>query len=144
MNPYRILGVGENASDETVARAYKRLAKKYHPDLNPGNAAAAAKMGEINRAYSDIKAMRQQSASRSDGGPEPGKAYDPDAEARRDYTYYYRKPRMDPVMMILAAVVMFFLIRLILNVLFGGYSAPPSAPEQGNAAPDYGQYQVIP
>lgn len=144
MNPYRILGVGENASDEAVARAYKRLAKRYHPDLNPGNAAAAEKMGEINRAYSDIKAMRQQSASRSGGGFGPNTAYDPDAEARRDYTYYYRKPRMDPIMMILAAVVMFFLVRLVLNVLFGGYFSPPSAPEHGNTAPDFGQYQVIP
>jgi molecular chaperone DnaJ len=45
MNPYDILGVSPNASDEDVAKAYKSLAKKYHPDLNPGDQAAAKRMG---------------------------------------------------------------------------------------------------
>lgn len=54
-NPYRVLGVSPDASDEEIKRAYRALAKKYHPDLNPGDAEAARKMQEINDAYEQIK-----------------------------------------------------------------------------------------
>ncbi len=54
-DPYKILGVSPGASDDEVTKAYRRLAKKYHPDLNPGDAAAAEKMSEINAAYDKIK-----------------------------------------------------------------------------------------
>ena len=54
-DPYKILGVSPNASDEEIKRAYRRLAKKYHPDLNPGDAEAARKMQEVNDAYERIK-----------------------------------------------------------------------------------------
>ncbi len=64
-DPYQILGVSPNASEEDVKQAYRRLAKKYHPDLNPGDQQAAQKMNEINQAYEQIKnpqAYRQQQA----------------------------------------------------------------------------------
>ena len=54
-DPYKVLGVERNASDEQIKQAYRRLAKKYHPDLNPGDEAAARKMKEINAAYEQIK-----------------------------------------------------------------------------------------
>lgn len=54
-DPYKVLGVSPDASDEEIKRAYRRLAKKYHPDLNPGDEAAAKKMQEINAAYEQIK-----------------------------------------------------------------------------------------
>lgn len=54
-NPYRILGVPNGASEEECTKAYKKLAKKYHPDLNPNDSAAADKMAEINAAYDQIK-----------------------------------------------------------------------------------------
>ena len=54
-DPYKVLGVSPDASDEEIKRAYRRLAKQYHPDRNPGDAAAAKKMQEINAAYEQIK-----------------------------------------------------------------------------------------
>ena len=54
-DPYKVLGVSRDASDEEIKRAYRRLAKKYHPDLNPGDAEAARKMQEVNAAYEQIK-----------------------------------------------------------------------------------------
>ena len=54
-DPYRVLGVSPDASDEEIKRAYRLLAKKYHPDLNPGDPEAARKMQEVNAAYDQIK-----------------------------------------------------------------------------------------
>lgn len=51
-NYYDILGVNKNASDDEIKKAYRSLAKKYHPDLNPGNAEAAEKLKEVNEAFS--------------------------------------------------------------------------------------------
>jgi len=59
-DPYQILGVSPDASDEEIKRAYRALAKKYHPDLNPGDAEAAKKMQEINAAYEKIKNPEKQ------------------------------------------------------------------------------------
>lgn len=64
-DPYQILGVSRGASEDEIRQAYRRLAKKYHPDLNPGDAQAAQKMNEINEAYDLLKnpqAYRQQQA----------------------------------------------------------------------------------
>ena len=54
-DPYKVLGVAPDASDEEIKKAYRDLAKKYHPDRNPGDAQAAEKMNEINAAYDSIK-----------------------------------------------------------------------------------------
>ena len=54
-NPYQVLGVSPDASDEEIKKAYRKLAKKYHPDLNPGDQEAAKKMQQINAAYEQIK-----------------------------------------------------------------------------------------
>lgn len=54
-NPYKVLGVPDGATEEECTKAYKRLAKKYHPDLNPNDKSAERKMAEINAAYDAIK-----------------------------------------------------------------------------------------
>lgn len=48
---YEVLGVDNSASDEQIKKAYRKLAKKYHPDMNPGNKEAEAKFKEVNEAY---------------------------------------------------------------------------------------------
>jgi molecular chaperone DnaJ len=57
-DPYEVLGVPRNASQKEVTAAYRKLAKKYHPDLNPGDANAQKRMAEINVAYEEIKSGR--------------------------------------------------------------------------------------
>ena len=67
-SPYEVLGVTPGASKEEVTKAYRRLAKKYHPDLNPGDKLAEKKMSEINAAYEAIKSGNASSDSyRNDG-----------------------------------------------------------------------------
>ena len=50
-DPYQVLGVSRDATDEQIKQAYRRLAKKYHPDLNPNNKEAEEKFKEANEAY---------------------------------------------------------------------------------------------
>lgn len=50
-DPYEVLGVEKNADKQTIKRAYRTKAKKYHPDLNPGDDAAAEKFKELSAAY---------------------------------------------------------------------------------------------
>ena len=50
-DPYEVLGLSPGASDDEIKAAYRKLAKKYHPDLNGGSAEAEAKMKEVNEAY---------------------------------------------------------------------------------------------
>ena len=48
---YEVLGVSKDADDAALKKAYRVLAKKYHPDANPGNAEAEAKFKEASEAY---------------------------------------------------------------------------------------------
>src|SRR5213080_2915581 len=47
---YEVLGVKRGAADAEIKKAYRKLARKYHPDLNPGDKAAEAKFKEVNEA----------------------------------------------------------------------------------------------
>lgn len=76
---YGVLGVKRGASDDEIRKAYRRLARKYHPDVNPGDSAAEDRFKEIQEAYgilSDKKKrqMYDQFGYYSESGPYPGEA----------------------------------------------------------------------
>ena len=84
-DPYKVLGISPDASDEEIKRAYRRLAKKYHPDLNPGDAEAAKKMQQVNAAYEQIKNPEKANPAGNAGGY--GYGYDPfGGYGQRTYT----------------------------------------------------------
>ena len=97
-NPYTVLGISYNASDEEVKAAYRELAKKYHPDNyanSPLADLASEKMKEINAAYDEIRNSREkyrrQNSSRNDYGSNfYGEAYSDD----KDYGEYVEIRRM--------------------------------------------------
>src|SRR5213595_452320 len=58
---YIVLGLDRAASPDEIKRAYKRLARKYHPDINPGDRMAAAQFRQISEAYETLSdAQRRQ------------------------------------------------------------------------------------
>lgn len=70
-DPYRVLGVPADASDDQIKAAYRELARKYHPDNyvnNPLGDLAQEKMKEINDAYDTVQRMRQGGGTQNGGG----------------------------------------------------------------------------
>lgn len=82
-NPYTVLGVSETATDEEIRAAYRTLAKKYHPDLNPNDPEAARRMNDINIAYDQIKSADKREQYRA-------------SQTQQQQTYYQQSYYANP------------------------------------------------
>lgn len=59
-DPYSVLGVGRNASDVEIKRAFRKKARQFHPDRNQGDASAEAKFKEVQAAYESIATAKDR------------------------------------------------------------------------------------
>ena len=80
---YEILGIGRSATEEEIKKAYRNLARKYHPDLHPGNKEMEARFKEINEAYEVLKDTKKREQYDRFGSS----AFEPGFEGARTYTY---------------------------------------------------------
>ena len=78
-DPYKALGVDKKASDEEIKKAYRKLAREYHPDHNPGDAKAEERFKEIQEAYGDPVRPREARASTTPAAGIFGGGFDPGA-----------------------------------------------------------------
>ncbi|RMF93916.1 MAG: molecular chaperone DnaJ [Candidatus Schekmanbacteria bacterium] len=80
---YEILGVKRNATESEIKKAYKKLARKYHPDVNPGDKSAEAKFKEISEAYSVLSDPEKRKKYDAFGHQAFGEGFDPFSSAGR-------------------------------------------------------------
>ncbi|MCD8051198.1 MAG: J domain-containing protein [Clostridiales bacterium] len=90
-DPYKVLGVTPDTPPDEIKKAYRKLAKQYHPDLHPNDPECAKKMNEINAAYDQInnpqKYQRQQPNYNSGGSAysDPFRSYQQQYQRRTTY-----------------------------------------------------------
>jgi DnaJ-class molecular chaperone len=90
---YKILGVSRNASVDEIKKAFRKLARKYHPDVNPGDKKAEEKFKEINEAY-EVLADPDKRKKYDTLGPNWQEQFGPQFN-RRAYTNAYRTSPLD-------------------------------------------------
>src|ERR1700761_771263 len=66
---YKVLGVGKNASEEEIKKAYRKLARQYHPDRNPGDRQAEERFKEISQAHDVLSDAEKRKAYDRGTGP---------------------------------------------------------------------------
>ena len=60
---YEVLGIDKSASEKELKSAYRKLAKKYHPDANPGDKQSEEKFKELSEAYDILKGLKKESCT---------------------------------------------------------------------------------
>ena len=68
-DPYEVLGIAPGATKAEIRKAYRRMAKRYHPDANPGDATTAGRFKEVQRAYESLVGRPAPARARHQGGP---------------------------------------------------------------------------
>ncbi len=92
MDYYTILGVPKEADEEQIKQAYRRMAKKYHPDLNPDDPQAEAKFKEIVEAYETLGDAQKRRAYDAKQDKAAGKSRTTGKSGARDSAF---TPQMD-------------------------------------------------
>lgn len=86
---YKVLGVSKEASNDDVKKAFRKLARKYHPDVNPGDKKAEEKFKEINEAY-EVLSDPEKRKKYDTLGPNWQEQFGPQFNRQRTYTRTYR------------------------------------------------------
>src|SRR5207248_5990123 len=90
--PYEVLGVKPNASADEIRKAYRKLAKQFHPDLNPGKPAAEARFKAVSAAHEllsdpEKRARYDRGEIDESGAERPRYSYRPHAEGAQGWKY---------------------------------------------------------
>ena len=96
-DPYKVLGVSPDATQDEIKKAYRQMAKKYHPDLHPDDPEANKKMNDVNTAYDMLMnpdkyqqaRAQQQRSGYSSANPYGGSSYDSSGSYNRQYRSSY-------------------------------------------------------
>src|SRR5208283_3033259 len=91
---YEILGVKKSASAEEIKKTFRKLARKYHPDVNPGDKKAEEKFKEINEAY-EVLSDTEKRKKYDTLGPNWQEQFGPQFNRRGTYTNSYRPSAQD-------------------------------------------------